>query len=58
VNFAVKNTILNRFGEPTFSRLAPFRPKPESGVILFYKDAAPLVLFTQCPLPLLRELCG
>jgi hypothetical protein len=57
VTFAVKKTIINRFGEPAFSRLASIRPKPKSGVILFYKDAAPLVLFTRHPLHFLRELC-
>jgi hypothetical protein len=58
VTFAVKNTTPNRFGEPAFSRLGQIRPKPKSGVILFYKDVAPLVLFSQRPLHFLRELCG
>jgi hypothetical protein len=58
VTFVVKKTILNRFGKSAFSRLGQIRPKPKSGMILFYKDAAPLVLFTRRPLRFLRDLCG
>jgi hypothetical protein len=34
-----------RFGEPLFSRLTSFQPKPGNGVVfLFYKDFAPTEL--------------